>query len=126
MEQKPKDWDLSADHASTAQFAKFHKDHPLEYNSLFTNLDKILGLLSGGQKIGGFHVGFFRSEGGDVYRIGQTGVAHAKESRLYVFPDQENRIMFILSIGDKDDQETDVNEAKSTVKKIRESRPQKQ
>jgi hypothetical protein len=34
--------------------------------------------------------------------------------------------MFILSIGDKDDQETDVNEAKSTVKKIRESRPQKQ
>lgn len=78
---------LDATHASKNQFAKFNKNHPDEYSSLFANLAKIQGLLRGGHKVGGFHVNFFRSEGDGVYRIGQTGVPGALESRLYVYPD---------------------------------------
>jgi hypothetical protein len=125
MEQEEKEWELNADNASKAQFSAFSKNHPREYASLFANLDKINGLLDSGNKIGGFHVGFFRSEGGDVYRIGQTGVPSAQESRLYVFPDKEKRIMYVLGIGTKDTQDRDINDAKATVNRIRQSRQDK-
>jgi len=126
MEPKPKEWQLNADHASKAQFSKFAAKRPREYQSLFANLDKINQLLDSGNKFGSFQVGFFRSEGGDIYRIGQTGVPSAKESRLYVFPDQEARIMYVLKIGIKDGQQDDINEAKDMVKKIRSPQPVKQ
>jgi putative component of toxin-antitoxin plasmid stabilization module len=118
METKPNDWILNGDYASTGQFSKFNKNHPSEYKSIFANLDKIAGLLDSGNKIGAFNVGFFRSEGSGVYRIGQTGVAHAKESRLYVFPDSEAQIMYLLVIGDKDSQERDLSQANELVQKI--------
>jgi hypothetical protein len=123
MEPEHQEWDLRDDQANKAAFPKFYKRHRREYGSLFTNLDKILKLLNAGNKIGGFQVGFFRSEGAGVYRIGQTGVPGAKESRLYVFPDQETKTMHILEIGTKDTQTADINEAKNTVKRIRQESP---
>lgn len=125
MEPNAKEWELNADFAIGTKFVKFNKAHPREYASLFNNLNKITGLLNGGQKIGGFHVGFFRSESDGLWRIGQSGVPHAKESRLYLFPDQDNRIFYLLSVGDKDSQQDDINEAKTLLKKIRDTRGSK-
>ena len=122
METKPKAWESNADYATGAKFAKFQKQHPLEYKSLFANLSKIVGLLDSGHKIGGFNVGFFRSEGNEVYRIGQTGVPHAKESRLYIYPDQSIKTLYILTIGDKDSQQDDINTSKTIVSKIQTDR----
>jgi hypothetical protein len=106
-----REWPLENAYASPGKFAEFAARHPREFGSLFANLDKILGLLREGQKVGGFRVNFFRSEREGVYRIGQTGVPSAKESRLYVFPNEQNWTMYILSIGTKDGQIHDVNEA---------------
>ena len=54
-----------------------------------------------------------------MYRIGQTGVPGAKESRLYIFPDEQNRVMYVLNIGDKDSQDMDINEAKRSANEIK-------
>ena len=112
-------WHLETANASPGRFKKFSKKHRQEYDSLFANLEKIMNLLRSGHKIGGFSVGFFRSEGEGVYRIGQTGVPSAKESRLYVFPDERNCAMHVLNIGDKDGQQDDVNEAKRIARQIK-------
>jgi putative component of toxin-antitoxin plasmid stabilization module len=69
--------------------------------------------------MGSFQIGFFRSEGEGVFRIGQTGVESAKESRLYIYPDQKNQIMYILGIGTKDHQSEDINGAKATANEIK-------
>jgi len=111
-------WAFDATHASKSQFAKFNKNHPNEYASLFANLAKIQGLLRGGHKIGGFHVNFFRSEGNEVYRIGQTGVPGSLESRLYLYPDSEFQILHILEIGEKTGQQADIKSAKKKVLEI--------
>jgi hypothetical protein len=88
-------WQIDTAYASTGKFSKFAKKHQAEFDSLFANLNKILRLLRTGYKVGGFQIGFFRPEGEGLYRIGQTGVRNAKESRLYVYPDTtENTIMF--------------------------------
>ncbi|MDE3097838.1 MAG: hypothetical protein KGJ88_00040 [Verrucomicrobiota bacterium] len=119
MAEEPIEWQIESACASPGKFKKFSKKHRQEYDSMFANLEKIMNLLRNGHKIGGFSVGFFRSEGEGVYRIGQTGVPSAKESRLYVFPDEQNRVMHVLNIGDKDSQHDDVNEAKQAAKNIK-------
>src|SRR6266540_3437423 len=98
---EPTEWQVENAYANSGKFRKFGGRHAAEYVSLFANLEKVMRLLRSGNKIGGFQVGFFRSESEGVYRIGQTGVAHAKESRLYVYPDTKNHTMFILTVGDK-------------------------
>ncbi len=117
-------WQIEDRYALLGKFSKFAKNHPDENASVFNNLHKILRLLDGGGKIGGFHVGFFRSEGEGVYRIGQTGVAGALESRLYVYPDQESKLMYILTIGDKDSQPNDINDSHNIVREIKAARSQ--
>jgi hypothetical protein len=112
-------WQIDTAYASPGRFKRFAGKHPREYESLFANLEKILRLLRAGNKIGGFGVGFFRSEGGEVYRIGQTGVESAKESRLYVYPDEPRHVMYILNIGDKDSQRDDINGSKNIVGTIK-------
>src|SRR5438552_915490 len=96
------EWQIDTSYANAGKFKKFSGKHCREFASLNANLEKVMRILKGGQKVGGFRVNFFRSEGGDVYRVGQTGVPSAKESRLYVHPDERNRVMYVLHIGDKD------------------------
>lgn len=111
MAQEPSEWQTDIAHASPGKFKKFAGKYRREYVSLFANLEKIMGLLKAGQKLGSFQVGFFKSEREGVYRIGQTGVPSAKESRLYVFPDEAKRVMYVLNIGTKEGQGDDINEA---------------
>jgi len=78
-----------------------------------------MALLRAGHKLGSFQVGFFRSEREGVYRIGQTGVPSAKESRLYVFPNAEQQVMYVLTIGTKEGQAEDINEAHRIARSLR-------
>jgi hypothetical protein len=119
MSAETPEWQVETSYASAGKFNRFAKKHAAEYDSLFANLEKIMRLLRAGSKFGSFSVGFFRSEGDGVYRIGQTGVRSAKESRLYVYPDAPKNIMYVLAVGDKDSQQDDINEAKRTVKQIK-------
>jgi hypothetical protein len=113
------EWPHEIAYANVSKFEKFAKKHQREYEALFANLDRVLLYLRQGNKMGSFQIGFFRSEGGGVYRIGQTRVRNAQESRLYVFPNQDNQTMYSLNIGTKDGQTDDINEAKSIVETIR-------
>lgn len=123
MSSEVSDWQTETCHAIASRFKKFNKKHSREYASLFANLNKIVGLLRSGHKLGVLKVGFFRSEGGDVYRIGQTGIPSPQESRLYVYPDQDNKIMYVLSIGGKQGQSEDIAEAKKLVEAIKLKHP---
>jgi len=119
MASEPIEWQIDLCWASKNQFAKFNKKHPDEYASLFSNLEKVMLILKKGNRIGTFSMGFFRSEGEGIYRVGQTAVESAKESRLYVYPDEANRVTYILGIGDKDSQGDDINGAKKYARQIK-------
>ncbi len=115
------EWELDISLASKSAFSKFQKNHGREYVSCFNNLNKIIGLLKDGQspiKLN-HNPGFFVSEGKGVYRIGQTGVVGAKETRLYVYPSEQDKVIYILSIGTKESQRVDINEAHKVVKAIK-------
>jgi hypothetical protein len=117
------EWPIENGYASAGKFKKFASQYPREYASLFANLDKVLGILREGGKMGSFQIRFFRSEGTGVFRIGQSGVPSAKESRLYVYPDEQNHIMYVLTIGTKERQSEDIAEAKAIVHHIKNPTP---
>jgi putative component of toxin-antitoxin plasmid stabilization module len=83
-------------------------------------LDRVLKVLES-SKFGTFQIGFLEPEGAGVYRIAQSGVPSAKESRLYVYFDTGSCVVFVLGIGTKETQDADIREAKALVKKIKET-----
>jgi hypothetical protein len=104
-----------------SKFKRFSSNHEKEYVSCFTNLNRIIRLLNAGFKLQTVinQCSFFRSEGNGLFRIGQSGVKAAKETRLYVYPDEEEKTIHILSIGTKETQQNDIISAKSAIKEIR-------
>ena len=112
-------WIVDAEYATKSQFKKFYKKHPAEYSSCFTNLDKVKSLLDSGYKLKEFKLGFFRSEGQSLYRVGQSGVVGAKETRLYLYLYEYRKTIYVLSIGTKETQRQDIKNAKQLIKKMK-------
>jgi putative component of toxin-antitoxin plasmid stabilization module len=108
------DWSL----ISKNQIKKTGKNHPAEFDSCLINIDAVLSLVNAKVKPEQISYGFFRSEGGGVYRIGQSKVPHAKEVRLYLHFDKKSEIIYIIGSGFKEGQTKDINAAKKLVKKI--------
>jgi putative component of toxin-antitoxin plasmid stabilization module len=101
------------------RFKDIEKKHSLEHASCLRNLFQVLEFLNAGKCIQEVSYGFFRSEGCGVYRIGQTGVKAGKETRLYVFPNEEEKIMHVLCIGLKETQKNDIAECHKVAKTLR-------
>jgi putative component of toxin-antitoxin plasmid stabilization module len=122
MEKSESKWQINVDYAPQSRFKKFEKKHEREFDSVFANLVRLCGILDLGHAIGSFNVGFLRSEGDGVYRIGQTGVQGAKETRLYIYPKERSREIYVLGIGTKETQDTDIREAKKLAGRIEEGK----
>ena len=119
MADSATEWTLSEDLAERSRFKEYNRKHPREYAACFANLSTVLDLLRQFRAVKGFQVGFLRSEGQGVYRIGQTGVKHARETRLYVHIDEAVYVVRVLTIGDKDSQSDDIRRCHATVGKLK-------
>lgn len=119
MENSSTVWALNNDLAERSRFKEYNRKHPREYASCFSNLTQLLTLLQQFGGVKGFQVGHVRSEGRGVYRIGQTGVKHARETRLYVHIDETARVVRVLTIGDKDSQSDDIRQCHSMTKMLK-------
>jgi hypothetical protein len=109
-------WTINDDLAERNRFKAFNKKHPREYAACFANLAHVVELLNRSGGAGTFQVGFFRSEGENVYRIGQTGVKHAVETRLYVYVYTQGHTVYVLTIGDKTQQADDIRRCKAIAR----------
>ena len=119
-------WEISNALVEKSRFKAFNKKHPREYAACFSNLDHIVALLNRYGNVGAFQVAFFRSEGGNVYRIGQTGVPHAVESRLYVYICVSGHTIYVLTIGDKSQQAEDIRRCKKAVREFEKGKAHEQ
>ena len=111
-------WQIDVSCASQAKFKKFSRKHAPEYSSCFANLHRVLSLLNSGHELGSIQFGFLRAEGGGLLRIAQTGMAAAKESRLYVYFVRDEQTVYILGIGTQETQQADIAAARKSMVKI--------
>ncbi len=116
-----KRWAVDFSMANHSALRRYQKNHVQEYASCLRNLDKVIMLLDDGHALNTLNrnPGFFRSERKGVFRVGQTGLVGAKETRLYVYPVESEKVVYVLGIGTKESQESDINEAHRTVKSLR-------
>lgn len=114
-------WTTQQDYAERNQMKHYAKKHRREFLSCFANLKELCKVLNGGITIQQAEagLGFFSSEGGDVYRIAQSGVAHAKETRLYVLVALVGTCVYVLTIGDKDTQKRDLHRCREIAANIK-------
>lgn len=113
-------WTFDGQYAQKSRFKQCGKRHGVELNACLKNLGRLVEALNGGltlQQCCAF--GFFRSEGKDVYRIAQTGVRSAHETRLYVYARITGSTICILTVGDKNTQQDDIRWCHSTADEIR-------
>jgi hypothetical protein len=110
---------MNDDLAERSRFKEYNRKHQREYAACFSNLTQLMTLLQQYGGVKGFQVGFLRSEGQSVYRIGQTGVKHARETRLYVHIGETARVVRVLTIGDKDSQSDDIRRCHAIARTLK-------
>ncbi len=60
--------------------------------------------------------GYLHHEAGGIIAVDQKGDgSNLQETRLYTYADDEQRIVYLIAIGDKDAQHSDVEYAKNFV-----------
>jgi len=116
-----KDWKISTEFVTASRFKKFASNHPREFASCGANLERLLADLQSGIPLSVLaqNLSFFRSEREGLYRIGQTKVPGAKESRLYLYPDEAGMMIYLLDIGTKESQRDDIASARKAIREIR-------
>lgn len=109
-------WSIDNFLAEAGSIRRYRKRHPAEVASCFANLALLLDRLNFGIPFANIEYGFLRSEGSNVFRIGQTGLRHARETRLYIYVKVVDTTIFVLTVGDKDSQQDDINRCKKMTK----------
>lgn len=113
-------WSYGSEHFDKNRLKKYTKKHVAEVASCMSNLKRVIDLLNEGLTIEDIcKLSFFGSEGEDVYRIGQSAVKHAKETRLYIYVRIEGERIELLKIGGKKTQPDDINACKSIVRSLK-------
>jgi len=116
-----KEWKISTEFVTASRFKKFASKHPREFASCGANLERLLADLQSGISLSVLaqNLSFFRSEREGLYRIRQTKVPGAKESRLYLYPDDAGKVIYLIDIGTKETQRSDIASARKTIREIR-------
>ena len=106
-------WTLDNTLANANRFKAYNRKHPAETASCIRNTMKLLDTLRGGVPFQNAKFGFLRSEGGGLWRVGQTGIPHAKETRLYFCVRGET--LSVLCIGGKETQRGDIDMCRKII-----------
>jgi hypothetical protein len=87
---------------------------------MLNNLDTYVGALNLGARPSLFQAGFLHREPKGVIAIDQRGPKGSlRESRLYVYTHEERHTVYLITIGDKNTQKTDIRDCRRFVDAIR-------
>ncbi len=88
--------------------------------ALMTNWARVFGALNDGVPLGEVRKRGKVRGGGDrgLLEIDQRGRGNLPEARLYVYPDNETRTLYFITMGYKDAQDTDLKDCKRYIDKL--------
>ena len=103
-----------------SRFRKYARTRKPEMGALRRNLDRLFGLLVELEKsINDLHnFGPLKKYKGGFFRLSQQGGGRLAPFRLYFALNEENKILYLLSVGHKDEQEGDLEYCKEEMQEI--------
>ena len=128
-------WHIQKSPFFDSRFKKFEKRHKDEALNLVYNAQSYFDALPGGAKVLAIAESFIHPETEGLIAVDQRnrslrdgrkkkGRKQMKESRLYLYPDETNRTLVFLSVGDKDSQARDLRVCKEYVRGLKGSEGQ--
>ncbi len=96
------------------------KKRPAELAAVLRNLARLLELLNALPHCRAAQAGFLHHEPAGIWALDQKGPSRTKlqETRLYVFPVEENQTLHIITVGNKNSQATDLRCAVDYVRSL--------
>ena len=92
---------------------QYAKKHPNELAAILRNLQRYLELLNVSKNSKCVQAGYLHSEPGGIIAVDQRGLgANLQQTRLYTYADDEQKTVYLLKIGDKDSQHSDIEYCK--------------
>jgi len=106
------DWNLEPTNKYTGNRKRFEKKCPNELKAMDSNLDKYFAALNAVDNPLQVKAGFIHNESDGIKAIDQKGGGQKvklQQTRLYMFPHVETKTLYLLAIGDKNNQKDDIN-----------------
>lgn len=114
------EWVIQKSDFFESRFRRFQKKHPNEALAVLNNLDTYLTVLKTGINPLNIKLGFLHNEPNGIKAIDQKGgKGKLKQTRLYVFSDATKKVLHLINIGDKTDQNTDIQECRKFIKTLK-------
>ena len=126
-------WELEPTDQYDRDFKKYQKKHENELLAVLENLEQYLDVLKEGVNPAQAFamLGFLHREGIGIVAIDQKGGATRRKStdlpkkkrrslqqtRLYIYPEINRKLLHLLAIGNKNSQHSDVQHCKKFVRK---------
>ena len=113
-------WKVALSSFFESRFERFKKKHPDEAKSVLNNLDTYIVALNDGTNSMNIKAGFIHHEPDGIKAIDQRGgKSRLMQTRLYIYPDANTKTVHVISIGDKTDQNSDIQECRKYIKPLK-------
>ncbi|MDD5504588.1 MAG: hypothetical protein PHV77_04675 [Candidatus Omnitrophica bacterium] len=114
------EWAIETTDVYERKYEQYEKKHPHELAAVIGNLDTYFKTLNEVNNPLQARGGFVHGEPDGIKAIDQKGGGQKiklQQTRLYVYPDITNKILYLITIGDKGTQRDDINLCREFVKK---------
>jgi hypothetical protein len=114
-------WKLTPSGQYLKRYERYEKKHPRELRAVLSNLSSFHALVDSGVPLPQVTFGWLHREPKGTKAITEKG-GHGKglkATRLYLYPDDVNREIHLITIGDKKTQKDDINFCKRFVDDLR-------
>lgn len=107
------DWLIESTDAYVRGHKRYEKKFPAELIAVLDNLDRYFKMISHGVHPQFAVAGYIHNEGKGVKAIDQRGgrKGKLKQTRLYIYPDIDTKILYLITIGDKKSQREDIKQS---------------
>ena len=118
-------WTLEHSPEFEKRLKRFRKKRPKELTAVLTNLDRYLKSLNLGSKPKQIQGGWIHPEPRDIVALSQQGAGikgSLAEARLYVWPDNQTKVLHVITLGEKSTQSDDIKLSTDYVQEIEKER----
>ena len=115
------DWRIEPTDAYARAHKHYEKKHRAELIAVLDNLDRYFKAIAHGVHPQFAVAGYIHDEGKGVRAIDQRGGGKGKlqQTRLYIYPDVDQKILYLITIGDKNSQKDDIKFSAAFVSKLK-------
>jgi hypothetical protein len=109
-------WRMESTNGWRHDAMRFSAENPEEMAAMLRNLHHFFRQLKSSRSSRAVEVAYLHHEAGAVVSIDQTGLeANLKDCRLYTFPDDQKRTLYLLAMGKVASHDADMEYCKNLV-----------